>query len=486
MDESQEVTRKRLCVECLGEPFLREQIQKDGLEGVCSYCGNEGKTIALEDLADAVETAIKEHFYRTATEPSGYEYALIKDGDRDWYREGERVADVIASIAEIDAEVAEDIREVLEERHYDIEDARMGEECPFESDAHYAESGVSDGEIQSEWAYFESSLKTKARYFSRISATTLHSVFDGIGTHATSDGRPVILKAGPGEGLSALFRARVFQADHKLKHALEEPDVELGPPPAPSAAAGRMNALGISVFYGATDPTIAIAEVRPPVGSKVLVGRFEITRPLSLLDVEALRSVYVQGSVFDREFIHRLRHAKFLEGLSRRITKPVMPDDQPFEYLPTQAIADFLATEADPALDGIVYPSVQGPEGKLNVVLFHKSARVERLEIPKGTRLSSRFSFGSDDDEDVDYRVWEEVPPIKSEVPPVASGLDLGPHSPILVPFDFLEEADYDDRTITLKLDISSLEVHHVAGVTFFSEPHQVHRHRIEKRPTPF
>ena len=42
------------------------------------------------------------------------------------------------------------------------------------------------------------------------------------------------------------------------------------------------------------------------------------------------------------------------------MTLPVMPNDEPFGYLATQAIADFLATEANPPLDGILYPSVQG------------------------------------------------------------------------------------------------------------------------------
>jgi len=41
-------------------------------------------------------------------------------------------------------------------------------------------------------------------------------------------------------------------------------------------------------------------------------------------------------------------------------------------------------------------------------------------------------------------------------------------------------------EVVTLKLDVSRLEVHHVDGVTFLTEFHQVHRHRIEKRPTPF
>jgi len=69
-----------------------------------------------------------------------------------------------------------------------------------------------------------------------------------------------------------------------------------------------------------------------------------------------------------------------------------MPDDEPFEYLATQAIADFLATEANPALDGIIYPSVRGSDGKLNVVLFHKAARVARKGLL--ACCSKRNSFG--------------------------------------------------------------------------------------------
>ena len=42
------------------------------------------------------------------------------------------------------------------------------------------------------------------------------------------------------------------------------------------------------------------------------------------------------------------------------MTAPVMPDDEPLEYLVTQTIADYLATRTEPALDGILYPSAQG------------------------------------------------------------------------------------------------------------------------------
>jgi hypothetical protein len=75
---------------------------------------------------------------------------------------------------------------------------------------------------------------------------------------------------------------------------MKRPDVEIGPPPPLVAATGRMNAHGISVFYGATDPLVALAVVRPPVGSKVVIAHFEFLRTVRLLDVEALRAVDIR------------------------------------------------------------------------------------------------------------------------------------------------------------------------------------------------
>jgi hypothetical protein len=70
---------------------------------------------------------------------------------------------------------------------------------------------------------------------------------------------------------------------------------------------------------------VALAEVRPPVGSKVLVGCFEITRPLKLLDLTAMSDISDgQGSLFDEAHRHRLKQAQFLRGLSSRLSKPVM------------------------------------------------------------------------------------------------------------------------------------------------------------------
>jgi len=166
---------------------------------------------------------------------------------------------------------------------------------------------------------------------------------------------------------------------------------------------------------------------------------------------------------------------------------PVMPDDEPFEYLSTQAVADFLATNANPPLDGILYPSVQSLKGNLNVVLFHKAARVKSLDIPKGTEIEARLYEDNDDGVEIYPWVWERVP--SEAVPPAVPPIQPEPESSLIsevLDSSEPEEYDYEGREPTLKLDISDLQVHEVKGIEFQTEPHSVHRHRAEKGKTAF
>src|SRR6202022_4979696 len=80
----------------------------------------------------------------------------------------------------------------------------------------------------------------------------------------------------------------------------------MGPPPPKTALAGRMNPHGISVFYGATDPMGALGEVRPPVASRVVIGRFALIQAVRVLDVEALRMLNGMVSISDGVFLFRL------------------------------------------------------------------------------------------------------------------------------------------------------------------------------------
>ncbi len=470
--------QKAICTDCVGESFLQKQIKAQGTRRLCHYCGEKGRSYTLEKISDLVETAFESHYTLTPTDMDGFEWAMHKDPEVNyhWERRGEPTADAIMNAVGIEEAAARDVQEILADRHSDFDMECMGEETAFEDSAYYEEIMPSDGQWRESWRHFERSLKSEARFFSRTAADQLAALFDDIGNMQTRSGKPLIVDAGPGTGLDHLFRARVFQSTEKLQKALERPDQELSAPPSHLAAAGKMNAKGISTFYGATSEAIALAEVRPPVGSEVATARFKIIRPLRLLDLNALTELHEPGSIFDPAYADRLGRMMFLRSLCARISRPVMPDDQDMEYLPTQAIADYLATEAKVPLDGIFFPSVQAGGDGLNIVLFHKASRCLEIELPLGTELESSTEQQHDDGFDREYVVIERVPAAKSKKKQAAArtGIFDMPYQPIPL-------HNEDIRDPALSIDIDAVRVHVIESVSFITSDHQVTRHRWTK-----
>lgn len=475
--------QKHICFECVGEAYLAQQIEKDGKNSACSYCDQTQACISIDELADRVEAAFADHYVRTSDQPDSWQQSLLSDreSDYEWEREGQPVLEAIQEAAAIPDEAATDVLEILNDRHSDLDSAAMGEETEFSSDTCYEEKGASAQGWHEEWRNFEQSLKTEARFFSRSASELLARVFGNIDALKTKPRHPLVVDAGPSRKLTHLYRARVFQSGGKLEEALCRPDLHLGSPPARLASAGRMNARGISVFYGATNASVALAEVRPPVGSKVAVAKFSIVRPLRLLDLTALDGVRDGGSIFDPSLKGRLERVAFLQSLGQRMTRPVMPDDEAFDYLATQAIADFLATENEPRLDGIIFASAQSKAGR-NVVLFHKAARVEELMFPEGTEIEAHTGYGTEDGWEIDYGVSEAVPKVEAPAPKKEEDDLIGfvPHPGL--PY----RADDDYRDATLRVDPASVEVHHVGWVKVNSTRYGVTRHRHEKRDWKF
>lgn len=475
---------KRICHQCVSDRFLSALIAKQGVVGECSYCSeDEEQSITVAELADHVDGAFERHYQRTSEQPDMYESMLLRDKeiDYDWDRHGEPVRHVIEEAAGVGKAIAQDVLDVLSDRHGDWESAQMGEECEFDSDSYYERKRASSGEIAAEWHELERSLKHQSRYFNSQAESLMARLFGGLEQLVTYDGCSVVVEAGPGHEIKTFNRARAFHHTSELDEALIRPDLHLGPPPASRARAGRMNAHGIAVFYGANDQDVALAEVRPPVGSRALVGNFELLRAVRLLDVSALESVYFHGSVFDPAFAGQQSLARFMGRLSDRITTPVMPDDEPTEYLVTQVIADYLARCPGPALDGILFKSVQQPGDQRNVVLFHHASKVEAVEIPDNAEVSVHQFQSTDDGPEPDYTVWEEVPPKAEDVeaaeesPADDDWLRVRPNT---LRFD----PEADGREPYLRVNKDSLVVRHVKAVTFDTDDFSVQRYRSEKR----
>ena len=462
-----------VCSDCIDESYLKAQIKCNGLIRTCEYCSSSGKSISISELADRMETAFNTHYGRLTP--------LNKPNLPD-YLHAEPTVNAFMNAAGIVESIASDVQEILEKRYVDTDEVKTGGFPEFGKKEYYFENKPVNYGWQEEWYNFEDSIKYEERFFSGDAASTLNKVFNFIETINTHEENPIIVEAGPGTKLTHLYRARVFQDDNLLLDAMIRPDFELGAPPRASAKPGRMNAGGISVFYGATSRRTAIAEVRPPVGSKVAVAKFDIIRKLRILDLTAFKKIKRDGSIFDSEYSEFLERAEFLDALCDRISRPIMSDDREMEYLPTQAIAEYLATGSIVPLDGIIFLSEQARTKKsekdnskkrLNVVLFHKAAKSKRLVFPEGAEYGAEIDG---------YFLMEPKPEFsvtKYSADEIASGDFFHPHlrnpSSKWGADEFIHDAD--GRHETLSINLASMKIYDVEGVKVISSKYDIDRY---------
>jgi hypothetical protein len=462
------------CFECIGESYLSAVVKGEGRAATCNYCREINPAIEIADLADRVEAVFNDHYERTSSEPNFYESMMHRDREIDynWDREGVPVVDLLPDLLDVCQEIAVDLHAVLKERHEDWDASLAGEETEFDDEVQYEEILPNHEAWSAEWDGFVHRLRHHARHFDRNASAYLDRLFSGIAGRTTHQGQPVLVTAGPGGTLDRLWRGRVFQSARPLHEALARPDRHLGPPPANFAGAGRLNARGIALFYGATSQEVALAEVRPPVGSNVAMVEFEIIRPLKLLDLDALAEMEVRGSIFDPKHTEALRQASFLRELVGHFAAPVLPDDAEMAYLPTQVVADFLANWSEPRLDGILYRSVQAAESGRNVALFYHAAAIEPMDVPEKSEIEVHFRMTSDEG-DWDYFVSETVPPEGAEAAPtppdqLANGWGT----------DIESVVDRDIREPALRVAQDRLHVHEVRAVVVQTELFEVTRYR--------
>jgi hypothetical protein len=171
-----------------------------------------------------------------------------------------------------------------------------------------------------------------------------------------------------------------------------------------------------------------------------------------------------------------------MRHLVKEISRPIMPRDEEFEYLPTQAVSEYLASCVEPHLDGIIFHSAQTAGEGRNIVLFHHAAGVECYALPEGTQVEICVGWASEDDYDDSIAVWETVlPPKPTQKKGPAKGLvnfeailKRAPRDEAAGEWD--EDAFYEEPT--LKLDVQKIEVFRIKAVSYRKAKHSVFRYR--------
>ena len=481
------IERPMVCHACIGDRVLTEEVKSAGILRLCSYCGETRAVIALSTLANRIHETLQDLF-RITTEDQEEPHDFFHSGQVVWLPPGEPVREVISDIAGLSEDVAADIDELLEDSFYTYVTVKEGGPYPYGSEAFYEERDPADEEwrFRDTWEAFRAEVGSHARFFSPYALEMLTSILGDLSDLRSDDGRPVIRIIDPEDDDRFIWRARKALSSDELVTILRSPAQELGPPPSAMAESGRMNAKGISVFYGAMEMSTCIAEIRPPVGGSVVMGTFEIIRRVRLLDLDALANSNVPESHFSPEYKWQRGRISFLRRLASEISRPVMPQDEEREYLPTQIVAEYLATSSGPDLDGIIFRSSQTAGEGSNLVLFNRACSVAPYHLPTGANVTVSLPRPVDD-EDI-YRsqsvsVFEEVPPggeSPSETKESASAHASNPPD---------EEPNEDPSSAgepVMRLDVNSIVVLEIEGTKYSYNERHVSRHRIPKREGQF
>ena len=165
---------------------------------------------------------------------------------------------------------------------------------------------------------FCESVKHKSRLFNPEAGELLKEIFDEIDDISSREGVPSIRTIPDGNKDRFIFRARQADDDPTRIKIIHFPSSELGSPPPSIVLGGRMNPPK-SLFYGAFEPDTCISEIRLPVGSTGITGKFELINPLRILDLTTFDDLQISISLFHPDYIRKASHLLFLKDFHKGI-----------------------------------------------------------------------------------------------------------------------------------------------------------------------
>ena len=446
---------KHVCHTCIGDEFLAKQVEKEGTQAECTYCHATRPAFTLADLSRRIYEVVKDHFTPIP------EYDVPEQLRQGLYDN----KTLIEKVAGLKQDIAVAVREyLLKERAWRV-DVDREEKNAYSDEFLYEEREADTSDLRSAWWDLKEEYFSHARLCKTTTVATLDRIFGNLASLRTIRNKPVIREINQGDRDSSFWRGRTAHSEPEVRSILKLKDLSsrLDPPPSEEAKAGRMNAKGIPVFYGALEEETCVSEVRAPVGGFVILAKFDLLNPVRVLDFKELSSIYSDFRHFDPNYIEKRSRERFLEELAGEISKPIMPHEEAREYIATQIVSEYLANQVELRLHGIIFNSSQTGGTGHNIVLFNGARSVEAYEPQPGTDLRLKM-------------------PVKQGIPPPGtnSSQDLVIQSE---PQRAVEETDgiKEEHAISdpetqgsrgdslLRLDPQSLKVLAISGVKYKS-----------------
>lgn len=452
-----------VCHACIGEPRLKAEIRRRGRIGECAYCGADHlRTVTMGELADRVSPVYRMGIGRA-------DEGIVHHGDNvAWGVQGGKYpSEIVADLIEpSDTSIADRVVSILAQRHqYDA--FHGGFDAYDDTDDTYEWREPSDPQFHERWAAFCQALKHNHRFFNSEGEGLLDSI---LGPVLAGRFPGAVRTLGPEDDQRFIYRAREANDEAARAQIYRQPIRQLSAPPAERASQGRMNAPGISVFYGSFDVDTCVAELRLPVGGAAVLGRFEILRPLRILDLTRLEAADEQLSYFEPDYSRKRAYLNFVRSFHQEIRRPVVPGRATLDYLPTQVVAEYLATRAEPTIDGMIFGSAQITGSRRNIVLFSRAILVEGADTEPERQIRHIWLDAPfDDDEEAQELVYfQAIAPAPDPPPAPAHSFNVDED----IWFGALAEVDAAAPPApTLRLDLTSMQVVRVRSIVYETDP---------------
>jgi RES domain-containing protein len=366
---------KFVCADCVDDEYLRQLIRQEGADGECDYCSATELKGVLN--VDAIMPCVAAAMFRESDNPA--RAGVPRD-------EGEYIVPTFpTSTALMFTGLDCDLQ-----LFNDIADAFVNDEWTLSYGGSWLGTQPSQ-ELSSLWEEFVQAIKHRTRFFFREeggsdTSERPHQILERIYRSVVRAGLIRSIESG-----TSLYRCR-------LRNVTDNWEIDkdtLGPPPESRASAGRMNPAGIAYLYTGRERSTALGEVvgRPPFC--VVVGTFETTRALHIVDLSNLPT---PPSAFDESRLEERETLLFLWKFAGEISQPIGKDGaEHVDYVPSQVVCEYFAqvvnvnpSEHEP-IDGLCYPSAVMQEGR-NLVLFPTDRTYtgvfEQVKFTKGEKVN--------------------------------------------------------------------------------------------------
>ncbi len=375
---------KYVCGNCFNDYAIKEFIRENAIESKCDYCQkasmNGNIAASMKDVVGLIFDSISYEFENPKDAmpeyvgklPNRYETEDLFD---DW--------GLNINLKFQSSELKSEIINSIENNNWIEKDYFMGTEDEY---LNYA------------WSNFKEKVKYHNRYtFLRPEQRERIPFPQDIQPSEMLDKLSEIIKKleleQPLIKGEFIFRARIHNDESSYNTAKD-----LGPPPVEKALSGRMNSVGIPVFYGALNSQTAINETYQPVNNnkKATVGKFVLVKPINVLDLTDLKDM---PSIFDKNKRDNRSAIKFFKSFVDDISQPITKDGQEhIDYVPSQIVSEYLrynyTCKRGNQIEGILYPSSKDNKQKSCVLFINNEHCFDDFSIDnKADYLQDSFSL---------------------------------------------------------------------------------------------